>query len=383
MFSFFQKRGSLCEKIGCTGKLLRGYYHWLLAIRNFWSISNLDVQMSSRNSKLHPGKLPHEILARILADEPVNDPRVIAGPAVGWDAAVLDFGDKYLIAKTDPITYATSEIGWFAVHINANDIACMGGTPRWFLASLLMPGGDSDEMLVEHIFSDIRKGCAEIGVNLIGGHTEITQELTRPVVAGVMLGEVERNQLITPDGVKAGDVLVLTKGIPLEAVSIMARERKEELVKVFGKERVETASKFLYEPGISVVKDARIACQAVSVHAMHDPTEGGLATAVNEISQAAGLDVLLDGDAIPVLEEGRLFCKHFDMDPLGSFASGALLICVDPSEADQLLVALKDEGLAAEVIGEMRIGKGQVMIRRGGREEPIRIFNMDEIGKIF
>lgn len=339
--------------------------------------------MISRNSKLQSGKLPHEMLARILSDESVGDPRVIVGPAVGWDAAVLDFGDRYLIAKTDPITYATDEIGWFAVHINANDIACMGGTPRWFLASILVPGRDSDEALVERIFSDIRKGCAEIGINLVGGHTEITQELTRPVVAGVMLGEVERDQLITPDGVKAGDVLVLTKGIPLEAVSIMARERREDLVKVFGTERVEAAANFLYEPGISVVKDARIACQAVSVHAMHDPTEGGLATAVNEISQATGLGVLLDGDAIPVLEEGRLFCKHFGMDPLGSFASGALLICVDPSEAGQLLVALRDEGLVAEVIGEMRVGEDQAMIRRDGREEPIRIFNMDETGKIF
>ena len=323
------------------------------------------------------------MLARILADEPVRDPRVIAGPAVGWDAAVLDFGDRYLIAKTDPITYATDEIGWFAVHINANDIACMGGTPRWFLASLLMPGESSDEALAERIFSDIRKGCAEAGISLIGGHTEITPELTRPVVAGVMLGEAEPDRLVTPEGGQAGDVLVLTKGIPLEAVSIMAREKKEDLTKAFGEERVEAAARFLYEPGISVVKDAKIACETVSVHAMHDPTEGGLATAVNELSRATGLGVRIDGEAIPVLEEGRLFCAHFGMDPLGAFASGALLICVDPSDADRLLAALRDGGVSAEAIGEMTAAGERVTIRKEGKEVLLPIFNMDEIGKIF
>ena len=323
------------------------------------------------------------MLARILADEPVRDPRLIAGPAVGWDAAVLDFGDRYLIAKTDPITYATDEIGWFAVHINANDIACMGGTPRWFLASLLMPGESSDEALAERIFSDIRKGCAEAEISLIGGHTEITPELTRPVVAGVMLGEAEPDRLVTPEGGRAGDVLVLTKGIPLEAVSIMAREKKEDLTKAFGEERVEAAARFLYEPGISVVKDAKIACETVSVHAMHDPTEGGLATAVNELARATGLGVRIDGEAIPFLEEGRLFCAHFGMDPLGAFASGALLICVDPSDADRLLAALRDGGVSAEAIGEMTAAGERVTIRKEGKEVLLPIFNMDEIGKIF
>lgn len=302
---------------------------------------------------------------------------------MGWDAAVLDFGDRYLIAKTDPVTYATDEIGWFAVHINANDIACMGGTPRWFLASLLMPGESSDEALAERIFSDIRKGCAETGISLVGGHTEITPELTRPVVAGVMLGEAEPDRLVTPEGGRAGDVLVLTKGIPLEAVSIMAREKKEDLAEAFGEERVEAAARFLYEPGISVVKDAKIACETVSVHAMHDPTEGGLATAANELSRATGLGVRIDGEAIPVLEEGRLFCAHFGMDPLGSFASGALLICVDPSDVDRLLAALRDEGVSAEAIGEMTAAGGRVTIRKEGKEAPLPIFNMDEIGKIF
>ncbi|MBI2881048.1 MAG: hydrogenase expression protein [Candidatus Tectomicrobia bacterium] len=335
------------------------------------------------NPRLFPGKLPPDLLALILSAEPVGDSRVLAGPAVGWDAAVLDFGERYLVAKTDPITHATDEIGWFAVHINANDIACLGATPRWFLATLLLPGGSADEALAERIFSDVRRGCRDLGVSLVGGHTEITFGLPRPVVVGAMLGEVERERLVTPKGARAGDALVLTKGIPLEAVAIMARERRRDLERVFGRERVAAAARFLYEPGISVVRDARVACDAVPVHAMHDPTEGGLATAIHELAWATGLGVRVEAESIPVLEEGRLFCEHLGLDPLGAFASGSLLLCVDPADAGRLVDALKETGVPAQAIGEMRAAEEGVAIRRGGREDALPLFTMDEIGKIF
>ncbi|MFQ5692810.1 MAG: AIR synthase-related protein, partial [Nitrospinota bacterium] len=138
-----------------------------------------------------------------------------------------------------------------------------------------------------------------------------------------------------------------------------------------------------YEPGISVVRDARVACDAVDVHAMHDPTEGGLATAVHELAQAAGLGVRIEARDIPVLEEGRLFCAHLGLDPLGAFASGALLICVDPADVDGLIGALRGAGIAAAAIGEMVPGERGVTIRREGREERLPLFTMDEIGKIF
>jgi hydrogenase maturation factor len=247
---------------------------------------------------------------------------------------------------------------------------------------LLLPEDSSDEALAERIFSDIRRGCAEIGVTLVGGHTEITFGLPRPIVAGVMLGEVDREKLITPKGARAGDALVLTKGVPLEGVAIMARERREDLARVFGKEEVDDAAGLLHNPGISVVRDAQIACEAVSVHAMHDPTEGGLATAVNELAQATGLGAWVDGDKIPILQEGRRFCGHFGLDPLGTFASGALLLCVKPSDGEALLAAFRAAGIPAEVIGEMRPEGEGVTILKEGREEALPVFAMDEIGKI-
>lgn len=302
---------------------------------------------------------------------------------MGWDAAVIDLGERYLVAKTDPITHATEEIGWFAVHINANDVACLGATPKWFLAALLLPEESADEGLAERIFADIRRGCEEIGISLVGGHTEITFGLPRPVVAGTMLGEVEREKLVTPKGARPGDALILTKGIPLEAVAIMARQRREDLTRVFGQERVERAANFLYEPGISVVRDAQIACDAAAVHAMHDPTEGGLATAVHELSQATGLGVCIEAQKILLLDEGRLFCEHLGLDPLGAFASGSLLICVDPADEERLVGALREAEIPGESIGQMRPEGQGVNIRKRGREEALPLFTMDEIGKIF
>jgi len=145
------------------------------------------------------GKLPAEHLARLLARYTPSDPRVVLGPGIGRDAAVISFGDRYLIAKTDPITFATDEIGWYAVHVNANDVACTGATARWFLATLLLPEGHAPPSLVDDIFDQIASACDELGVALVGGHTEITHGLDRPIVVGCMLGEVTPEKLVRPD----------------------------------------------------------------------------------------------------------------------------------------------------------------------------------------
>src|SRR2546428_11951096 len=146
------------------------------------------------------GKLPNTMLERLLARVQHRDPRVILGPGIGRDAAVIDTGGpKLLVAKSDPITFATDLIGWYAVHVNANDIACTGAAPSWFLATILLPDGASEEM-AEAIFDQIANACEELGVELVGGHTEVTYGLERPIVAGAMLGEVERDRLVRPDG---------------------------------------------------------------------------------------------------------------------------------------------------------------------------------------
>src|SRR3970040_1982193 len=143
---------------------------------------------------------------------------------MGLDAAVIDLGDRYLVAKTDPIAFASDWVGWYAVHVNANDVACMGAEPRWFLASLLLPEGKADLGLAETIFSQIGEACRSLGGSLVGGHTEISHGLDRPIVVGCMLGEVAKDGLVTAAGAQVGDVLLLVGGIPFEAPAIPAPE---------------------------------------------------------------------------------------------------------------------------------------------------------------
>src|SRR3972149_1301906 len=203
--------------------------------------------------KFPVGKLPPDLLDELLKSYPISDPRIVIGPGIGVDATVIDFGERYLVAKTDPVTFATQEIGWDAVNVNANDIATMGATPKWFLASVLLPEGKTDEALVKGIFQDITGAADELGVTLCGGHTEITYGLDRPIVVGQMLGEVEKDKLVIPERARPGDVVLMTKGIAVEGTAILARERRE-LGERFSEEWMKRCRNFLRVPGVSIVR---------------------------------------------------------------------------------------------------------------------------------
>jgi hydrogenase maturation factor len=239
-----------------------------------------------------------------------------------------------------------------------------------------------EEGQVGEVFRDIRRACAALEVTLVGGHTEVSFGLERPIICGAMLGEAPKDRLVTPEGARPKDALVLTKGVPLEAVAILARELRGELQGRFGKPLLDEATKFLYDPGISVVRDAKVAMEAVSVHALHDPTEGGLATAVHELAEASNLGAVIEAEKVPVLEAGRLFCDHLGLDPLGAFASGALLIALAPGDVPALLAALHAHGIAAAAIGEMREKGEGVRLRKGGKLQDLPLFTQDEIGKV-
>lgn len=329
------------------------------------------------------GKVPLEVLERLLERNPIRDERILVGPGIGRDAAVIDIGGpRYLIAKTDPITFTAAKIGWYAVHINANDIAVMGGRPRWFLATLLLPEHKATKSEVDQIFTDIVESCERIGASLIGGHTEVTHGLDRPIVIGQMLGEVEKEKLVQTSGAREGDALVLTKGVAIEGTAVVAREKEEELEPVFGAETVLRMKNFIYDPGISVLGDALVATESAEVHAMHDPTEGGLATALHELARAADVGIVVDLETIRVFPETRMLCDHYGLDALGVIASGALLIAVDARDAQSLVESLNREGIAACKIGEV-VGKSlglKLRSRSGTRDLPL--YEQDEVTKI-
>lgn len=347
-------------------------------------IRSSESKSGSVGKRFSVGKLPSGVLARLLEKYRLEDGRVLLGARIGEDAAVLDLGNKYLVAKTDPITFATDQIGWYAVHVNANDLVTTGATPLWFLATILLPEKAGDEALAERIFRQIHRACAELSVSLVGGHTEITYGLDRPIIVGQMLGEVDKGRLVTTRGAQVGDAIVLTKGVAIEGTAIIAREREQDLLqRGYALDFVVRAQRYLYEPGISVFREARLASQAFTPHAMHDPTEGGLATGLYELAEAADVGVFVEEEKVSVLPESRTLCAEFGLDPLGTIASGALLITLDSDEAPKLTAALEAEGIPAAVIGDVQpIGRG-VRLARGGSATDLPKFPRDEIAKVF
>ncbi len=333
---------------------------------------------------LPTGKLPADLLQSVLDTHAVHDPRVVVGARVGEDAAIIDLGDRYLVVAADPITFATDELGWYAVHVNVNDIAVRGATPRWFLATLLLPEGATDEGTVRRLFAQITEACAAHAVALVGGHTEVTRGIDRPLVAGTMLGEVAKDRLVTTAGARIGDAVMLTKGIPIEGAAIIAREKERALLaRGVPASLIQSAKDFLRTPGISVRREAAIACDVGRVHAMHDPTEGGIATALHELATAAGVGLRIDHDRIAVLPEGRALCEALGLDPLGAIASGALLLTLSPDDARLVLDALARASIDARVIGEVVPADRGVTLVEGTRRWPLPTFARDEIARLF
>ncbi len=339
--------------------------------------------MDNPAEQLKTGKVPYTLLEDLLRRIQVRDDSVLLGPMIGEDSAAIDLGDTVLVAKTDPVTFASDLVGWYAVHINANDVACTGAVPRWFMATLLVPEG-STEATVGDIFDQLTEACESMDIQLVGGHTEVTTAVNQPVVVGAMLGDANRRDVIRTSGALDGDSIVVTKGIAIEGTAILARDGGERLLKAgVGPETVDRAKEFLFHPGISVVGDARTALASVRVHCLHDPTEGGILTGLWEIAKASNLGLCVEEGSIPVLSETVEMCEALGLDPLGLLASGALLITLPAEDVPPLFKALEEKGIEAFEIGRMMELEEGVSIIRAHELEPLPTFERDELARFF
>ena len=329
------------------------------------------------------GKFPPSLLEKLLKKTGITDPRVLLGPGLGEDAAVLDLSDTLLVAKSDPITFATDRIGWYAVQVNANDIACTGGTPRWFLATLLVPEAFTEDQ-AEELYTQVLDACTAIEVTLIGGHSEVTYGIDRPIVSGTMLGEVARDGLVKTGGAQDGDSIVVTKGIAIEGTALLARERADDLRKAgVSDDTITLSAQLLNSLGISVLIDAQVACTNAQIHSMHDVTEGGLITGLREVAAASGLGLAIEEGSVPLLGPTEEVCNALDLDPMGLLASGALLITLPSSDVPSLLVALEQKGIDGWEIGMMMAPEeGLVYMSRKGEVE-LPQFSRDELARYF
>ena len=315
--------------------------------------------------KLPHGKIPVEILRDIVfRNLGVKRKEVILGPSVGFDGAVLDIGDKSLIVSIDPITGAVERIGWLAVNINANDVATFGVKPEFLFSCILLPEG-ADRETVETICAQMDKAARELEIAIAGGHCEVTPGIKNPIVVGCIMGLTEKGNYVTAGGAKPGDKLILTKSAGIEGTAILASDRESQLRKAVDSSTLKRAKEFFKK--ISVVKEAILAFKTGGVHAMHDPTEGGVLGGIYEMTDASNVGVKVFEEKIPVEQETVEICEFFQVDPLQLISSGALLVSVDSNLADKIVETLRNHGIEASVIGEfLESSSKRVLIEKSG-----------------
>lgn len=330
---------------------------------------------------LKMGKLPAEFLTDGLAGTAQQDLSLLVGAGIGEDAAALDIAsDEVLVAASDPITLSAESMARYAVIINANDVAAAGARPRWLLATMMFPPGVTASEVVA-LIKDMKAACAARGICLCGGHTEITDAVTRPLVVGTMLGTVTAAGLIRKSRVRAGDRILLTKGVAVEGTGLIAREHATRLAaEGLSETEIERCASFLDH--ISVAEEATVCARYRGVSALHDVTEGGLATAVTELSTAAGFRLRVDIDAVPFYPETLRVCGTMGLDPMGLIGSGSLLITCAPRTAPSLIRGLVRSGIPATEIGRvLEAGRG-VEAYQGGERVEWPSFERDEAARL-
>jgi len=325
------------------------------------------------------GKIPSEVLIRkVFRYAGREDASVILGSSIGEDAALVSFGKKVLVFTTDPITGTASEVGSLSVHINANDIACRGATPRWFLCDLLLPE-KSDTRLIEAIMKQVDITAKGLGVAVVGGHTEVTPGLRRPIIVGFMVGVVDRGKYVTSHGAKPGHEIIMTKSAGIEGTALLA----SDFTRGLGLDEKLVARAKGMRRSISIVADATIAVRAGGVSAMHDPTEGGLLQGIWEVAEASKVGFRVYESKISVRDETRRICSSLGVDPLRLMSSGCLLIAADSRKSKRIMRRLKSKGVEANVIGNFTsLRMGRRLIRKDGSSLVIKASERDELYRV-
>ena len=331
---------------------------------------------------LPAGKLPNSFLRKFLKQFIFTDPTVLINPGVGEDIAAVDIeSEEVLVLKSDPITFATDAISQYAVLVNANDIATSGATPKWFLTTLFFPCGTTASQ-IQNVVEELKVFCQRWGITLCGGHTEITDAVARPIIAGMMAGTVSKQDLIDKRNMQKGDRIFLTKGVAVEGTAIIAREFGTRLNKMgMTTKEIDSCRRFL--DNISVMSEAKIAAETKGTSAMHDVTEGGLATALDELSIAGSHKIKIYKDKIPVFPETRKISEMLDIDPLGLIGSGSLLICCRLESCDKLMDRIRKAGIEIACIGEVKESGHGVQAYHKNRQVSWPVFDVDEITKLF
>ena len=328
------------------------------------------------------GKLPPSFLEKyVWRRHGRDDPRVLVGPGIGEDAAVIDMGDRVLVLHSDPITEAVEGIGWLALNIAANDVATAGAKPLWASVTILLPEGFSEKLLDE-ITGDLHRAAEELGVSIVGGHTEEAPRLDRPILVVTMLGEAPRDRYVRTGGAKPGDAVLVVKSAGLEGTSILAKDFRDVLESQgIGDNLLEKAAGFAAE--VSIVREALLLAE-MGATSLHDPTEGGLIGGLVEVALASGKTLEVWEKDVPVKPETRRICEALGLDPLKLISSGALIATVPPEKLGQVKEALNSMGIEYGVAGRVHEGAAKLIIHRiEGRTEEYEEPPVDELARVW
>lgn len=328
------------------------------------------------------GKLTPEMLLKYVINRiGASDPSVLVGPSIGEDAALVDLGDgKVLVVHVDPITGAVELLGWLAVQVSCNDIAVRGVRPRWLLSVLYIPE-DASEELVDGITSQIDQAAKEVGVAVIGGHSEFTPGIDRPLISMTAIGVAEKGKYVTTGGARVGDAVIMTKTVGVEGTAILSTDFRDTLLeRGIPPDVIQLGREFIKR--VSVVKEALALAEAGLATSMHDPTEGGLLGGLAEIAYASGKTLYIWEEKVRVAKETAAVTRVLELDPLRLISSGTLVATVPSDDVGKALKVLEDAGIEASAIGYVGEKSDNLVVvtRRDGSTEKIsKVYAEDEI----
>jgi hydrogenase expression/formation protein HypE len=311
------------------------------------------------------GKLAAKELKKMLDCIP-KDERVVVPPLIGYDAGVHRLGDMLVAVATDPCTGVPEEwFGWLLINYAASDVALFGAKPQFCTINLLGPR-PTEPSCFQKVMAQTCRAAEELEIAIVRGHTGMYDSLNDLVGVCTAYGTVSQEKLITPGGAKAGDLILCTKPLGLETAVNFALTHKKTAQKLFGEEKQRMLAGSVRMQGC--VKEALALADAGGVHAMHDATEGGFVTALNELREASKLGFRVNWETLPVTAEAQALQSHFkltDTQVLSMSSTGTILASVAPQAKQKVAAALQKLGLTAYLVGEFTENKKKALVKGG------------------
>ena len=314
------------------------------------------------------GKIPNDILKKVVFKYlGVENKKIIDGAHIAGDTAIVDFdSDKYLAIKTDPITGAIKNIGKHSIIINSNDMAARGAIPKYFLATILLPPKSTVDDL-ETICKDMNEAAIEYNISIIGGHSEVSPTVNNPVVVGLMIGEINRDNLLLAKNIEVGDKIILIKSVGIEGCSIIGHDHYKLINNSFSEKIIFEAKNLINE--ISILKESLLIRKMKGIKFMHDPTEGGLIGGLIEICDLINKGFTIYEKEIIIYNCVRIICKRLKINPLRLLSSGALIVICNPENSKEIINKINKSGIEAKDIGEITVSSNNLVLKNGNIQE--------------